>query len=272
MAVGNFVPCLEITLTHEGGWANHPRDPGGATNKGVTFATFQHWFPGSTVEDLRAITDEQVQAIYWGGYWKPIRATDMPKGVDLAAFDYAVNSGPSRAAKHLQWVVGVKGDGVVGPMTMTAIRDRSGKDVIQGLCAKRLSFLKSLSTFGVFGKGWTRRVADVEARAVAMWMMRGSMRPHAPEALRGEAAVADRKAVEQNRAAGASGAGSAVPMGIDINPVTIAIVAALGLLVLWLVIKSRQNRVRAEAYRAVAEEMGHEVDGGIGGDGAAGGG
>lgn len=170
----NFARALPLVLKHEGGFSNHPSDLGGATNKGVTLATFRAYVkPGGTVADLKAITDEQVQTVYYRHYWAAVNAQALPSGVDYALFDFAVNSGPARAAKYLQAILGVEQDGRVGPKTIAAAKAKDARAVINGLCDARLAFLKRITSGGkllwnTFGKGWDRRVARVRSDALLM--------------------------------------------------------------------------------------------------------
>ena len=164
----NFAACLAETLRHEGGWSDHPKDPGGATMKGVTLDTYRRWRPGATKAQLRAITDAEVAAIYRKGYWDAVNADDLPAGLDLVAFDGAVNSGPSRGAKWLQAGVGAKQDGKVGPATIAAARAYDTRAAVNRACDARLAFLRTLGTWPTFGKGWSRRVASVRSTALAM--------------------------------------------------------------------------------------------------------
>lgn len=165
----NFERALKLVLVHEGGWADHPQDPGGATMKGVTLATFRQFVkPGATKADLRKITDAQLAQVYRKHYWDAVKADQLSDGLDYAVFDYAVNSGPSRAAKHLQFVLGVTQDGVIGPATLKAANSQPTADIIKSLCAKRMTFLRALKTWVTFGKGWERRVTGVRAEALAM--------------------------------------------------------------------------------------------------------
>lgn len=164
----NFAACLAETLRHEGGWSDHPKDPGGATMKGVTLDTYRRWRPGATKAQLRAITDAEVAAIYRKGYWDAVNADDLPAGLDLVAFDGAVNSGPSRGAKWLQAGVGAKQDGKVGPATIAAASAYDTRTAVNRACDARLAFLKTLGTWPTFGKGWSRRVASVRSTALAM--------------------------------------------------------------------------------------------------------
>lgn len=165
----NFDKSLKLVLAHEGGWADHPKDPGGATMKGVTLATFRAYVkPNATKDDLRKITDEQLATVYRRHYWDVVAGAELPGGVDYAVFDFAVNSGPSRAAKYLQAVVGAKQDGKIGPATVAAVKKVMRPTVINDLCDKRMDFLRKLKTWGTFGKGWTSRVSGVRAAALKM--------------------------------------------------------------------------------------------------------
>lgn len=165
----NFARSLKLVLQHEGGWADHPKDPGGATMKGVTLAAFRRFVkPNGTKADLRNITDQQLATVYRKHYWDVVKADQLPDGLDYAVFDYAVNSGPERAAKHLQVVLGVAQDGLIGPATLAAANRQSADDVIKALCAKRMTFLRGLETWPTFGKGWERRVTGVRTEALAL--------------------------------------------------------------------------------------------------------
>lgn len=181
MAASNFAQALSEVLRHEGGWADHPKDPGGATMKGVTLATYRRYRPGATKAQLRTITDAELQRIYREGYWDKVRGDALPSGLDLALFDFAVNSGPSRAAIYLQTILGVAPDGKVGPITLKAIEKHSAATLINELSSQRLAFLERLSTWPTFGKGWARRVAEVRAKALAMGKS-PSAKPETPPA------------------------------------------------------------------------------------------
>lgn len=164
----NFGTVMPLVLKHEGGYVNHPKDPGGHTNKGVTLLTFQRYKPGATVADLKKISDEMVYRIYRDGYWNKVKGDQLPSGVDYAVFDFAVNSGPDRAAKYLQAAVGVKQDGIVGPDTLNAVAKHDPVKLVNTICDNRLAFLKRLATWDTFGKGWSSRVAGVRKKAVAL--------------------------------------------------------------------------------------------------------
>lgn len=155
----NYDFCLKQVLKYEGGYSNHPADPGGATMKGVTQATYDAWRAkkGLPKRSVKLLADDELAAIYRQEYWDKVRGDDLPAGVDLAVFDFAVNSGVSRAAKYLQAIVGVTQDGVIGPATIAATKAH----VANAVTNKRLSFMQSLSTWPTFGKGWRARIDDI---------------------------------------------------------------------------------------------------------------
>jgi lysozyme family protein len=175
MARSRFDICLDEVLRQEGGYADHPADPGGATNMGITHKTLARWrmvspwwrLPKSAVMDLQR---PEAAKIYRASYWDRSHAGQLPAGLDLALFDYAVNSGPDRAIRTLQAELDVAADGQVGPLTLGAVEtyaNRKGLGALIGaLCDRRLAFLNRLPTFATFGKGWTARVAAVRAAAL----------------------------------------------------------------------------------------------------------
>lgn len=166
---GNFDLCLKLMLAHEGGYVDHPQDPGGRTNLGVTQRVWEEWV-GHEVDEkqMRALTSELVAPLYKRKYWDVCRADELVSGVDYVVFDVAVNSGSGRAIKFLQSCVGVTVDGGFGPATMAAVNEQDPSELIELYSTKRLEFLQALKTFPTFGKGWGRRVAEVKAKALAM--------------------------------------------------------------------------------------------------------
>lgn len=165
----NWDACFDMVLEHEGGFVNHPKDPGGMTNLGVTKSAIEAYL-GRTVDEgfMRALTPNTVKPFYKAMYWDRIKGDDLPSGIDYAAYDLAVNSGPSRAAKYLQEIAGVPVDGVIGPKSLEAIKACDPEQTADAICDMRLDFLKKLPTFDTFGKGWSRRVAEVKAKAISM--------------------------------------------------------------------------------------------------------
>jgi lysozyme family protein len=165
----NFNRALQATFREEGGFVNNPKDPGGATNKGITIGTYRRYVNRrGTVADLKAITDEQAGKIYRTKYWNKINADELPSGIDYATYDFAVNSGPARAAKYLQRILGVQQDGIIGNVTLAAAMAADSAKTIDRLCDDRLAFLKRIKGWATFGNGWTSRVARVRALAKDM--------------------------------------------------------------------------------------------------------
>lgn len=156
-------------LAAEGGYVDHPSDPGGATNLGITHKTLAAWRGKPvTKQDVRNLTRDEALQIYKAQYWDAVRGDQLPAGLDYAVFDYAVNSGPARAVKDLQRVLGVGVDGIVGAQTLAAIARRQTADLITGLSDRRRAFVRGLSTYSTFGRGWERRIASVEANALSL--------------------------------------------------------------------------------------------------------
>lgn len=170
----NFEECLRHVLHHEGGFVNDPQDPGGATNMGVTIGTMRKLgldIDGDgdvDVADVRSIPKATVAAVYRGQYWNAVKGDDLPAGLDLVAFDGAVNSGPARGAKWLQLALGVPADGHIGDVTLGAARRLAGANVVSAACDARLSFLRGLKTWKRFGKGWSSRVESIRTAAIHM--------------------------------------------------------------------------------------------------------
>ncbi len=246
----NFETCLAETLSHEGGWADHPKDPGGATMKGVTIATFAR-FKGRQVTraELRAISDADLRAIYRQGYWSPVRGDDLPAGLDLAAFDPAVNSGVSRAVRWLQVALGVKADGVMGQQTLAAAQAAPPVEAVQRACAARMGFLRGLRTWGTFGKGWSRRVASIEAVAVRMALAARAAPVQVALAIEAERAEG-RARSDTVKAAGAGGAGAGGVSLADLPDwgMALAAVAIIAVIVIFIG-QRRHEQHRAQAYR-----------------------
>lgn len=169
MAVDNFDRAMTLVFVSEGGFVHDPRDPGGATNLGVTKKTLEHERGQSvTVADVRALGRPEASGIYRKSYWNTVHGDELPAGLDYATFDYAVNSGPARAIMSLQKALGVAPDGRIGQLTMAAAATCDAKIVVRALTRERLAFLRALSTWPAFGRGWTRRVEGVETSAIAM--------------------------------------------------------------------------------------------------------
>lgn len=166
----NFLPSLALVLQHEGGLVDDKLDPGGRTNRGVTQAVYDDWRTHEELpkRDVKLLNGYEVGAIYKKRYWDAVSGDSLPLGVDYCVFDFGVNSGTNRAARYLQRAMGLAEDGQIGPLTIAAAAAESPGSLIEKVCALRLNFLKQLKVFDRFGRGWTTRVADVEAKAKEM--------------------------------------------------------------------------------------------------------
>ena len=165
----NFQRCLNEILKHEGGYVNHPQDPGGITNLGVTKKVWEEWVGHEvSADDMKALTPEMVAPLYENRYWDACKCDNLPSGVDYCVFDCAVNSGRVRSIKFLQSVVGAVPDGAIGPVTIASANSRGARLTIEQFCDKREAFWRSLPTFETFGKGWLRRGNEVRTKALEM--------------------------------------------------------------------------------------------------------
>lgn len=165
----NFETALAHVLTSEGGYVDNKNDPGGMTNLGCTKAVWEE-FVGHPVSeaDMRGLTPQDVAPLYKRKYWDKVSGDQLPAGLDYAVFDAAINSGPGRAAKWLQEVVGVEADGVIGYKTILALEKTPLARIIALYNDKRLQFLESLPTFATFGRGWSNRVSSVQTISSSM--------------------------------------------------------------------------------------------------------
>ena len=163
-----FQRAYDEVRVHEGGYVNNPKDPGGATNKGVTQRVYDSYRRRNRLSErsVRHITEDEVAEIYRRGYWLSVNADQLPDGVAYCVFDAAINSGASRAARWLQECVGAKVDGIVGNETISRTMARDPVDVINQYCDKRLAFMKRLAHWGEFKNGWTRRVSEVRNQSI----------------------------------------------------------------------------------------------------------
>ena len=152
----NFDAAFDLLLKHEGGYSDHPADPGGKTRYGITEAVAREvGYKG----DMRELPLELAKRVYLERYWKPIRADDLPPSVRYAVFDAAVNSGPAQAALWLQRALGVKADGVIGPITLKAAYDANPDALRMRMLSQRLRFMAGLANWPAFSRGWAIRIA-----------------------------------------------------------------------------------------------------------------
>lgn len=170
MAKHTYDESLRRLLVHEGGYSNHPSDPGGPTNFGITIIDYRKYIDaGGTADDVRTMDVEDAKTIYRAKYWDAMKCDELPAGVDYAIFDYGVNSGIGRAPKVLKRILGLDASSAtVTKQLIEASHKRDAKELVTAICDERLKFLQGLRTWPVFGKGWGRRVKEVKAAALAM--------------------------------------------------------------------------------------------------------
>jgi lysozyme family protein len=164
-----FDKVMPHVFLTEGGYVDHPNDPGGATNLGITFAVLQKW-RGHKIskQNVRDLNKPEARLIYKAWYWDKIKLDQMPAGVDWAVFDFSINSGPSRAVKGLQTALNVTSDGVLGPITMSRLATKAPKDIVHGITLYRRAFVRRLRNYPTFKRGWERRITRVHDEASAL--------------------------------------------------------------------------------------------------------
>lgn len=241
MAAGNFEKCQEVTGKWEGGWSNHKADPGGATMFGITLAKYREHFPNATAVQLRRISRMTALTIYEKDFWVPIDGDRLDAGVDLAVYDAGVNSGVSRAKKWLKASVGGTAD-----------------QTVKRICAKRLGFMQSLKIWKTFGRGWSRRVADIEAKGVAWALAANNPAKTVARKLDVEAEAARKTATKQVGTGGAVGGGGALATPEAADQIAgaalagfVVIVAIVAGVLIW---RAHINKQRAAAYEAEAKK------------------
>lgn len=147
-----FKKAFKKLIGHEGGYVNHPDDPGGETNFGIS----KRSYPG---EDIAGMTLDRAKVIYFRDYWLKAGCDKLPHPVDFLQFDAAVNSGVVIANMWLQRAVGTAEDGVLGPITLAAVEALHPYELAARVSSIRLNFMTRLSTWSSFGRGWARRIA-----------------------------------------------------------------------------------------------------------------
>ncbi len=165
--------CLDFTLREEGGFVDDSRDPGGATNMGITLATYRAWCndPHADAAELRALPRSTATCIYGSDYWNRLRGSAMPAGLDLLVFDFAVTCGTMRSARELQAALGLPTpqiDGSIGPETLLRAGLAHRGDLISQLTKRQIMFYRVLPAFPVFGNGWLARTERRRVKALAM--------------------------------------------------------------------------------------------------------
>lgn len=261
MAKDNYSACLAFTLQAEGGLSRDRKDPGNWTGGKVGVGTFKGTKYGISAAsfphlDIANLTLDDVKPIYKTRYWDAVGGDSLPAGVDLAVWDYGVNSGPSRALREMQAIVGAKVDGRLGPETITRSAT-AGVKQIQMLCARRLSFMRSLKIWNINKNGWSARVAKVEAKGVAMFLTATGTSASARKVLASQGQRAGDKAVTQAVQGALVGTGGTVTAATGLPSWLDFTLAMVGVALVTLAILAlyRRNRQRADAYRAEAENL-----------------
>lgn len=169
----NFEKALAITLKLEGGYSNDAADHGGKTMWGITHGEYDAYrrAHGQEPRDVRELTEAERDDIYRTKYWDAVHGDDLPAGLDLVAFDGAVNSGPSRGAN---WVNGALGLPLAGRINAAiiaeALKSRDNNRIIDGACDARAAFLRRIGVGSqrVFLRGWLSRVRTIRREAHEM--------------------------------------------------------------------------------------------------------
>jgi len=264
MAAESYEQSLARLLRDEGGYTEHPADPGGPTNFGITLSDARRYWKGNaTAADMRAMPQSIARRIYREHYWNALRCDELPPGVDYAVFDYGVNSGVGRAGKVLRRLLKLSDRGsAVSDEVIAAANASAPNDLVVALCAERLAFLKSLKTFSVFGRGWTARVDGVRVAALAMAQRRAPA--PTPEDKRSEAPSA-KAIVPATVPAGTASAGAVIAAGAASAATTsrweiaalVAIAAALAAVAVFLIWRWRRRAHQEAAVTSLAEGASH---------------
>lgn len=257
MAKQNFDAIMDEVFVHEGGYVNHPKDPGGETNLGISKRSYPK-------EDIFGMTRARAKFLYWRDFWQPIKGDDLPVGVDLVTMDASINSGKTRGVRWIQLAAGLpksRADGIMGPESLRAIKAADALVVIKKGCAIRMGYLRGLRTWGSFGNGWSKRVARVEAVAVAMAAKAEGSTGYVRKVLKDSGAAANvsrrsNKSAGHATATGGTAAGGGLealhdlPTWAPVVFVAVVIVAAI-----WFYGRSRHDAHRAEAYKRELEKV-----------------
>jgi lysozyme family protein len=252
MAASSYDEALRRLLAHEGGYTNHPSDPGGPTKYGITLGDVRRYVnAAASAEDVKALSLAQAKAIYRTRYWDALCCDRLPAGFDYALFDYGVNSGVARASRVARALAGLNGAAAatLDEPCIAALNRAEAKALIGRLCDERLAFLQRLKTWPVFGRGWGRRVAEVRAAALALAASaRLADAPQPSASAPGKGAVPLDRAAQRGSAGGiaaggailAGGArGAGAPASVVVAILVVAALAAAAAFAFW---RWRQRR------------------------------
>ena len=249
MVQQSYEGALARLFVHEGGYTNHPSDPGGPTNFGITIGDYRKYVkPAATAADVKAMTLDEAKRIYRAKYWDAQRCDDLPPGVDYAVFDYGVNSGIGRSGKVLRRSLDLPDDSsVVNDRVIEAAAAADAKALVASICDERLRFLQRLKTWDVFGKGWGRRVAEVKATSLALAAGLPIKGKAARATAAGKGSVPVTKAAQQGSAGAIAAAGAAAAQQAHqsgVNGWTVALIVACAVALAaggWLFWRWRQE-------------------------------
>lgn len=271
MTAANYPNCLKITLAYEGGYSNHPADPGGVTLEGITQRVYDAYRksqgkPQQRLSPQMRGTMEWINErndIYRQNYWSKVLGDQWPAGADLVVWDAAVNSGPARSKKLAEAVLGPST--VFGVLAAKVRASGDSVPFIKAFCRRRQSFYEAISFKAAFIKGWTKRNAAMEANGVRMALADQGLSPGAQKKkLETESAGAGKAASKNGKGAAGAGSATAGTGGAAVQgdwsnaeiAVAVAGVIALAVLTWFLIHKWRVHRTRATAYAEVASATG----------------
>lgn len=252
MASSSWDAAIRALLASEGGYVNHPDDPGGPTRWGITLADARrYWKADATANDVQRIPEVVARRIYRERYWNALRCDDLSDGVDFAVFDYGVNSGIGRAGQVLRRVLGLRAtSSVVDDDVVAAVRGSDAVKIITAICDERMAFLRSLKTFPVFGRGWTRRVAHV--RNVSLAIHSGAASAPAPKPSQGRAVLPVDKTGRTIAVGGVIASGAATAAATSDAGAWFAVAGATLAVCLAIILVWRWRRRRQEAVAPIA--------------------
>lgn len=259
MALYTYDEALRRLLVHEGGYSNHPSDPGGPTNFGITIHDYRMYInPKGTARDVRALKVEQAKKIFRAKYWDALRCDELPPGVDYAVFDYGVNSGIGRAGKVLRRLLALKDSThVVTDDVVRAAHKRDAAVLVDAICAERMKFLQALRTWNVFGRGWTRRVQEVRNAARAMATNSAKKVPQTPNIV-GSPKVKEPSPVAKTATGviAAAGAGFVAVYNWAIeNPLLAALIIQAFIVVVYVIVHAMQEQAKPTPVPESFEEI-----------------
>jgi len=253
MVSSTYPEAINRLLKHEGGYSNHPSDPGGPTNFGITIGDYRRYIKSAaTADDVKRMKVEQAKEIYRTKYWKPQKGDELAPGVDYSVFDYGVNSGTGRSGKVLRRVCGLPSNtSVITPEVIAAANKRDAVMLTVAINEERLRFLRGLKTWPVFGTGWNRRVAEVRAYSIGLASGKKVLQPQQPLPTPGKGEIPKPPVgkIGGGAAGGTALAGGGLWETIWNHPITTAaliavMIAAVASLIVFLV--KRRNRLQEE--------------------------